>query len=78
MKADLYTKSHDYAPFSRLRNIIFRSEHAAPDDDVGMVLKVQRTVGNQGIIKPDLAPLLKPPKRVTFSLDRNTIRYLDI
>ena len=27
MKADLYTKSHDYAPFSRLRNIIFRSEH---------------------------------------------------
>ena len=38
MKADLYTKSHDYAPFSRLRNIIFRSEHEASDDNAGMAL----------------------------------------
>ena len=77
MKADLYTKSHDYAPFSRLRNIIFRSEHEASDDNAGMALTVQGTVGNQRLIKSDLAPLPKPSKRVTFRLDRNTIRYLD-
>jgi len=77
MKADLYTKSHDYAPFSRLRNIIFRSDHAAPDDNDGMALAVQGTVGNQPLIKSDLAPLPKPSKRVTFRLDRNTIRYLE-
>jgi hypothetical protein len=77
MKADLYTKSHDYAPFSRLRNIIFRSEHAASDDNDGMALAVQGTVGNQPLIMGDLAPLPKPSKRVTFRLDRNTIRYLD-
>ncbi len=77
MKADLYTKSHDYAPFSRLRNIIFRSEHEASDDNAGMALAVQGTVGNQPLIKSDLAPLPKPSKRVTFRLDRNTIRYLD-
>ncbi len=37
MKADLYTKSHDYA----LRNIIFRSEHEASDDNAGVALAVQ-------------------------------------
>ena len=77
MKADLYTKSHTYAPFSRLRNLIFRNEHSSPDDNAGMALAVQGTVGNQRLIKSDLAPLPKPSKRVTFRLDRNTIRYLD-
>jgi hypothetical protein len=77
MKADLYTKSHDYAPFSRLRNIIVRSEYEASDDNASMALTVQGTVGNQPLIKSDLAPLPKPSKRVTFRLDKNTIRYLD-
>ncbi len=78
MKADLYTKSHTYAPFSRLRNLIFRSDHSAPDNNDGMALTVQGTVGNQSLIKADLTPPSKPPKRVTFRLDKNTFRYLDI
>jgi len=78
MKADLYTKSHTYAPFSRLRNLIFRSDQSTPNNDDGMALTVQGTVGNQSLIKGDLTPPSKPPKRVTFRLDKNTFRYLDI
>jgi len=40
-------------------------------------VRVRFDVGNQPLIKSDLAPLPTPSKRVTFRLDRNTIRYLD-
>jgi hypothetical protein len=63
MKADLFTKSHSYAPFSRLRNIIFRTELSNQNEHDVNVLTVQGTVGNQSLIKQDLAPLSKTPKR---------------
>ena len=80
MKADLYTKSHDYAPFSRLRNSIFRNHHAQErsHQDDGDLLLVQGTVGNQDLNNHDLDPLTKDRpklKRVQFNLDRNSTRY---
>ncbi len=80
MKADLYTKSHDYAPFSRLRNSIFRNHHAQKrsHQDEGDLLIVQGTDGNQDLNKHDLDSLTKDRpklKRVQFNLDGNSTRY---
>ena len=74
MKADLYTKSHEYAPFSRLRNSIFRNHHAQErsHQDEGDLLIVQGTDGNQDLYKHDLDSLTKDRpklKRVQFNLD---------
>jgi hypothetical protein len=80
MKADLYTKSHEYAPFSRLRNTVFRNQHAQElsGQHDGDLLLVQGTVGNQDLNKHDLDSLTKDRpnlKRVQFNLDRNSTRY---